>query len=152
MEELLKQILNRLDSMEDGQKLITKRLDSMENGQKLITNRLDGMEDGQKLITKLLDSMEIKQDRFSGQLSALQAEVSDMRAQQDENTAIIKALVHNVEIANAKIDGLALSTLSKDAAASFTTKADIAMIDAKLDILTIRQTTQEAHIRLLKQA
>lgn len=124
----------------------------MEELLKQILNRLDSMEDGQKLITKLLDSMEIKQDRFSGQLSALQAEVSDMRAQQDENTAIIKALVHNVEIANAKIDGLALSTLSKDAAASFATKADIAMIDAKLDILTIRQTTQEAHIRLLKQA
>ena len=123
MEELLKQILNRLDSMEDGQKLITKRLDSMET----------------------------KQDRFSSQLSALQTEVSDMRAQQDENTAIFKALVHNVEVANDKIDGLALSTLSKETA-DFATKDDVALIEAKLDILTIRQTNLEAHIRLLKQA
>ena len=42
-------------------------------------------------------------------------ELSAIKTQQQENTDLINALIHNIEVANAKIDGLTLNTATKNA-------------------------------------
>lgn len=117
--------------MEEILKQILKEIQSLKDGQKQLF-------DGQQQVTKRLDSLENK--------------VDNMKAQQDENTGLIQAILHNVEVANAEINGLKLSTASKEVIANLATKEDIVRLDAKLDVLTIRQTNQEADIRLLRKA
>lgn len=75
MEELLKQIITRLDRMEDGQQQITQRLDRMEDGQQQITQRLDRMEDGQQQITQRLDHMEDGQKELKSEVKSLREEM-----------------------------------------------------------------------------
>ena len=92
MDDILKQILSRLDNIDNGQKQILDRLDNLEG-------------------------------------------------QTRENTNIIKAIQHNTEVLNAKLDGLTITTASKDA---------IAKLDAKFDVLNTRLFQQEAEIHQLK--
>lgn len=61
--------------------------------------------------------------------------------QQNENTRLMKAIQHNTEVLNAKLDGLTITTASKDA---------IAKLDSKFDVLNTRLFQQEAEINQLK--
>ena len=56
-------------------------------------------EEFQKLILEKLSGLETN-------MSSIKTELSDLKAQQQENTDLINALIHNVTVANAKLDGL----------------------------------------------
>jgi hypothetical protein len=45
---------------------------------------------------------------------AVLLELAHIKAQQKENTDLISALIHNTEMANAKIDGLTVNTASNE--------------------------------------
>lgn len=89
------------------------------------------------------------QQQLFSEMSGLNSEVAAMKSdmatktQQNENTAIIKAIMHNVETITAKVDGLTVNTASKEA---------VALLDAKFDVLNNRFFQQEADLQLLKKA
>ena len=56
-------------------------------------------EEFQKLILEKLSGLETN-------MSSIKTELSDLKAQQQENTDLINALIHDVTVANAKLDGL----------------------------------------------
>ncbi|MCE5285811.1 MAG: hypothetical protein LLG02_08195 [Pelosinus sp.] len=70
---------------------------------------------------------------------------SDMasKTQQNETTDIVKAIQHNTEVIGAKVDGLTVTTASKEA---------VADLDAKFDVLNKRLFQQEADLQRLKKA
>ena len=62
-------------------------------------------------------------------VSALKTDVSSLREQTSENSQFIQALLHRTEELDAKLDGLAVNTASKES---------IADLDAKFDVLNKR--------------
>ena len=110
MEELLRQILGRLDRMEQQNET---RFNSLEG-------RFDNLEGR-------FDNLEGRFDNLEGQVR--------------ENTDLLKALQHNSEVLNAKVEALTLTTASKEA---------VARLDAKFEVLNARLFQQEVEIHQLK--
>lgn len=81
-------------------------------------------------------------------IAGLKVEMSDVKAdmatkvQQEENSTLIRALMHNVELLHAKHDALALTTASQEA---------VERLDDKFDVLNDRLFQQETEIRHLKK-
>ena len=69
--------------------------------------------------------------------------IDNLEGQTRENTDIIKAVQHNTEVLNAKVDGLTVNTANKES---------IANLDAKFDVLNNRLFQQEADLQRLKKA
>jgi len=76
------------------------------------------------------------------QLAETQAQVlvrlGNLEGQLNENTQIVKAIRHNTETTNAEINGLKLTTLSKDALSNLSTKEDINKLHANYEVLNSR--------------
>ncbi|MEN6413948.1 MAG: hypothetical protein ABFC84_14490 [Veillonellales bacterium] len=175
MEELLQQILSRLDSMEKGQQHMSKRLDTIEQD---MTTRLAAFEQGmttrltafEQDITTRLATFEqdmttrlatFEQD-MTKRLAAFEQDMTkrlaiieqDMasKIQQDENSRLIQAMRHNLEEVNAQLHSVGhnLDVLTGKAAA----KEDIALLDSKFDLLNARLFNHEAelnrHIKVAK--
>lgn len=122
MEELLQQILARLAVMEKGQAAMQKSQEEMKQSQAAMQKDQEEMKQSQQQTLERIENLE---------------------GQMKENTDIIKAIQHNTEVLNAKIDGLVITTASKDA---------VALLDAKFDVLNHRLFQQEADLQLLKKA
>lgn len=112
MKEMLKQIL-------DGQKTLFKEIQLLKSGQ-------EKLEEGQA--------------RLWQEIVSTRQEMGT-KEQQNENTAIIKALLHNQEETNAKLESLALTTATRDHAERQ---------EAKIDHLNLRLFNQEAELTRLK--
>lgn len=123
MEEILKQIL-------EGQNKLIKEVQVLKEGQQQFTKCID-------TLTKRLDTVE---------------QNMGTKVQQDETIDIVKAVQHNSEILNAKVDGLTVTTASKDVLATLATKEDIAVLNSKFNVLNNRLFDQEANLLRLKEA
>lgn len=128
MEEILKQILARLDSMEKGQYELKSEISGLKSEVSSLKN----------------------------EVTSLKSEVSDIKsdmgtkAQQNENSQLIKALLHHTEELDAKFDGLLTTMVTKEAIANLATKEDIAALDSKFEVLNSRLFHQEAELHRLK--
>lgn len=77
-------------------------------------------------------------------------ELSAIKAQQRENTDVINALVHNIEVANAKIDGLTLNTATKNAVIRLDKNIDRLATD--ISFLVRKAAEHDDDIRELRHA
>lgn len=77
-------------------------------------------------------------------------QLSAIKDQQQENSDIIKALLHRTEELDAKFDGLLHNTFTQESIAHLATKEDIAELDAKFEVLNSRLFHQEAELHRLK--
>lgn len=80
----------------------------------------------------------------------MREEAGNCKGQLTENTALLQALMPNVELVNAKVDGLTVNTLSKEALADLATKEDIKRLDTKFEIVNSKLFNQEVEIYQLK--
>ena len=128
MEQMLKQIL-------DGQQQIITKIDKLDTEVSGIKVDMTGM--------KL--NMAIMKADMTAMNSAMAT-----KTQQDENTQVIKAILHSIETANAELNGLKLTTLNKDALVHLATKEDVAETNDHLMALNERLFHQEAAISHLK--
>ncbi len=99
---------------------------------------------------ELLKQIVARLDRMETGQQTIREEVSNMSSQLDENTAIIKAIRHNQEFANAKLDGLVVSTVSKESLTNLATKEDIAVLAANFEVLNARLFQNEVEVQRLK--
>jgi len=76
------------------------------------------------------------------EISTINHRLEHIEGQQNENTDIIKAVLHRTEELDAKFDGVLHTTATKDG---------INRLEAKIDALNDRLFNQEADIRLLKK-
>lgn len=76
-------------------------------------------------------------------LNTLETKLGNLEGRTKENTDLIHALINRTDIIDAKLDGLTVSTASKEA---------LDQIDAKLDVLNARLFKSETDIQLLKKA
>ena len=104
-----------------------------------------------------LDKLIVAIGQLAGTVSQLaesQAQVlvrlDNLEGQLNENTQIVKAIRHNTETTNAEINGLKLTTLSKDAVSNLSTKEDINKLHAKFEALNSRLFHQETELCELK--
>lgn len=107
----------------EGQNQLAKEIQSLKNGQQQLTKRLDIIE--QDMGTK---------------------------NQQDETIQIVKTIQHNSEVLNAKLDGLTVTTASKEALTNLATKEAIADLSAQFRVLNDRLFRQEVEVDKLKIA
>ena len=84
-------------------------------------------------IAKLVDG----QTQIIKRLDTIENDTSNIKGQLDENTKIIKALIHRADEIDAKYDCLLHTTATKDL---------ITNLDSKFDVLNNRLFQQEAKI------
>lgn len=164
MEELLKQIVQRLERMEQGQQTLREDVGGLKAGQQELREEFSGLKAGQQRLEEgqsrlRRDFIGLRQDQqelrkeFDGLQQgqqALREDVGSIRGQLNENTALIRSLMHNVETVNAKVDGLTVSTLTKDVFEQLATKEDIKRLDTKFEVVNSRLFNQEVEIHQLK--
>lgn len=164
MEELLRQIADRLERMEQGQQALREEFGGLKQGQQELREEFGGLKQGQQALQEEFGSLKTGQQRLEEGQSrlrgdfiglkqsqeALQEEVGNIKGQLGENTALIRALMHNMETVNAKVDGLTVSTLTKDVLEQLATKEDIKRLDTKIEVVNSRLFNQEVEIHQLK--
>ena len=152
MEELLRQILERLDRMEQQNETrfdsLEKRFDSLEvrfdkleNRVGNLESRFDTLEGRFDALEGRFDNLEGRFDTLEGRFDTLEGRFDNLEGQVRENTDLLKAIQHNTEVLNAKVEALTLTTASKDA---------VARLDAKFEVLNARLFQQEVEIHQLK--
>ena len=166
MEELLRQILGRLDRMEQQNETrfdsLEKRFDSLEVRFDKLENRVGNLESRFDTLEGRFDALEGRfdnlegrfdtlegrfdalEDRFTtleGRFDTIEGRFDNLEGQVRENTDLLKAIQHNTEVLNAKVEALTLTTASKDA---------VARLDAKFEVLNARLFQQEVEIHQLK--
>ena len=166
MEELLRQILGRLDRMEQQNETrfdsLEKRFDSLEVRFDKLENRVSNLESRFDTLEGRFDALEGRfdnlegrfdtlegrfdalEDRFTtleGRFDTIEGRFDNLEGQVRENTDLLKAIQHNTEVLNAKVEALTLTTASKDA---------VARLDAKFEVLNARLFQQEVEIHQLK--
>lgn len=99
------------------------------------------MEEILKQILSEVHSLKTGQQQLITEVSSLKSDVSDIKGQLTETNDIVKALLHRTEELDAKMDGLAINTASKEA---------VADLDAKFEVLNARLFHQEAELYKLK--
>lgn len=85
------------------------------------------------ILQKILEG----QTRIENNISNIKNDISNIKGQLNENTQVIKALVHRADELDAKYDCLLHTTATKDL---------IANLDNKFDVLNNRLFQQEAKI------
>ena len=166
MEELLRQILGRLDRMEQQNETrfdsLEKRFDSLEVRFDKLENRVGNLESRFDTLEGRFDALEGRFDNLEGRFDTLEGRFDaledrfttlegcfdtiegrfdNLEGQVRENTDLLKAIQHNTEVLNAKVEALTLTTASKDA---------VARLDAKFEVLNARLFQQEVEIHQLK--
>ena len=159
MEELLRQILGRLDRMEQQNETrfdsLEVRFDKLENRVGNLESRFDTLEGRFDALEGRFDNLEGRfdtlegrfdalEDRFTtleGRFDTIEGRFDNLEGQVRENTDLLKAIQHNTEVLNAKVEALTLTTASKDA---------VARLDAKFEVLNARLFQQEVEIHQLK--
>ena len=166
MEELLRQILGRLDRMEQQNETrfdsLEKRFDSLEVRFDKLENRVGNLESRFDTLEGRFDALEGRFDNLEGRFdnlegrfdtlegrfdaledrfTTLEGRFDNLEGQVRENTDLLKAIQHNTEVLNAKVEALTLTTASKDA---------VARLDAKFEVLNARLFQQEVEIHQLK--
>ncbi len=99
--------------------------------------------EGQAQINKRLDSFENRFDVLESHFDTLENRVLNIGGQLDENTQLIKALLHRTDELDAKFEGLLHTTATKDS---------IASLNSKFDLLNDRLFQTENKINLLSLA
>ena len=145
MEELLRQILGRLDRMEQQNETrfdsLEKRFDSLEVRFDKLENRVGNLESRFDTLEGRFDALEGRFDNLEGRFDTLEGRFDNLEGQVRENTDLLKAIQRNTEVLNAKVEALTLTTASKDA---------VARLDAKFEVLNARLFQQEVEIHQLK--
>ena len=145
MEELLRQILGRLDRMEQQNETrfdsLEKRFDSLEVRFDKLENRVGNLESRFDTLEGRFDALEGRFDNLEGRFDTLEGRFDNLEGQVRENTDLLKVIQHNTEVLNAKVEALTLTTASKDA---------VARLDAKFEVLNARLFQQEVEIHQLK--
>lgn len=163
MEELLKQLLEGQKQLFEGQKQLFDGQKQLFDGQKQLFDGQQNLVAGQKQLFDVQEDLVTGQKQILQRLDNVESEVSSIKqdmgtkVQQRENTDIIKAILHNQEIANAKLAELEINTASKDSLKSLATKEDIATLRTQgeaqtriLNVLSQRSIKHEAEISHLK--
>ncbi|MCE5287515.1 MAG: hypothetical protein LLG02_16960 [Pelosinus sp.] len=156
MEEILKQILSevqglskRIDKLEDSMTIVKDDVTDMKSDVTILKSDVTDLKSDVTILKSDVSSFKSDVTDLKSNMAATKDDIiaikSDMatKTQQNENTGFIQALISRTDIIDAKLDGLAVNTASKEA---------VAKIDAKLNVLNDRLFNQEADIQLLKRA
>ncbi|WP_044748438.1 hypothetical protein, partial [Bacillus alveayuensis] len=93
-----KQLSERLDNLENGQKQLSERLDNLENSQKQLNERLDSLEQGQKEIRFELVELKKGQEQLQKNLiDSLGAYTEKIVEYVDDKTSALNKRVYAVE-------------------------------------------------------
>ena len=151
MEELLHRILNELGEIKSEIVTIKSEMADMKS-------EMADMKSEMATIKSEMTTMKSEMATIKSEMADMKSEMATMKSemanktQQEENTALIKALLHRTDELDAKFDGLLLTTVSKEALSNLATKDDIRNLDAKISVLTHHVIQQEADLYQLKQA
>lgn len=141
MEEILKQILEGQQQLFAGQKQLFEGQKQLFAGQQQLFDGQNQLVAEVTSINQRLNSLESNVSAITSDMSAVKEDTSEIRTQQHENSEFIQALLHRTEELDAKLDGLAINTASKEA---------VADLDAKFEVLNARLFHQEAELYKLK--
>jgi len=119
-------IISLLESIVAEQRITNQRLERLEQGQAKLEQRMDKLE-------QRLDKLDQRIDKLEQRVIKLELEVSRIRTQQQEDSAILRALRHAVEAIDARGSADEISV-------------------AKLDRLEIELAKHEGKFVALKEA
>lgn len=79
------------------------------------------------------------QELVLSELKGIKSEITDMKLKQQDNTAVIKSLLYNQEISNAKFKNLGINI-----------NEDFLLLNSKIDALNTRIFHQESELTKLR--
>lgn len=101
-----------------------------------------------KALKEDISNLKEGQQYFKEDLSNLKGDTSGLKEQLDENTQIIKAIRHNQELTNAKLEGLELTTAKAESIEEL--RKDVNCMQDDLTFLIKKTADNSADIRKLK--
>lgn|GEM_PF-2301344 len=156
MEDLLTQILNeikglsqRMDRLENKFDILESKVDRLESKVDRLESKVDQLESKVDQLESKVVTLEGKVDRLDGEVSLIKSDMGT-KTQQDETIGIVKAIQHNSEILNARVEGLAISTVSIEALANLATKEDMNHLSAQIKVVSSHLFDHEVEIHKLK--
>ena len=121
----------------------------MKNDMVAMKTDITGMKTDMATMNTDITDMKLDMATMNTEITAMKVDMAT-KTQQDENTQVIKAILHSIETANAELNGLKLTTLNKEALIHLATKEDVAETNDHLMALNERLFHQEAAISHLK--
>ena len=95
----------------------------------------------EELLRQILGRLDRMEQQNETRFNSLEGRFDNLEGQVRENINLLKAIQHNTEVLNAKVEALTLTTASKYA---------VARLDAKFEMLNSRLFQQEVEIHQLK--
>ncbi|MCE5285532.1 MAG: hypothetical protein LLG02_06770 [Pelosinus sp.] len=145
----LTSIDGRVGNIESQQKNADVRLTNIESQLKATDVRLANVESQFKITDVRLTNIE-------SQLKTTDVRLSNVESQLTETNGIVKALMHRTEELDAKLDGLAMNTASKEALtrieANMATKRDLFNVADDVSFLVRKAAEHDLAIRKLRMA
>ncbi len=157
MEDLLKQLLESQQQLFEGQNQLFEGQKQLVEAQKQLFDGQKQLFDGQRQIFTSLNRLDDELTAVKSELTTVRSDLTDIKsdipskAQQNENTRFIDALVHRTEELNALVTNLGFTSAKLEGMlANTATKEDVADLSAQLGVLNNRIFRQETEIKKLK--
>ena len=141
-EEFQNRVLQELSSLKT-------EVSSMKSELSSVKTEVSGMKTELSSLKTEVSGMKTEQSSMKTEQSSMKTELSDMKAQQQENTDLINALIHNVAVANAKLDGLTISTATKESVIRVSKNID--RLGTDMSFLVRKAAEHDDDIRELRQ-
>ncbi len=107
----------------------------------MVLSELKGIKSDVSGVKTEITEMNSEITDIKSDISGMKSEMSAMKVQQQENTGIIKALLHDQEVTNTTLENLEVNTATKE---GFIT------LNSKIDALNTRIFHQEAELTKLR--
>ena len=127
-------------TQEEFQNLVLQKFDSIDKKFDSIDKKFDS-------IDKRFDSMDKSFNSMAEDLKTLKSDVKGIKTQQEEHGQILQALLHNQEVANARLEGLEISKATVESIEKLATKDDL---KACMKLMNNRMFEQELEVEKLK--
>lgn len=137
-------------TQEEFQKIVLKELWGIKEDVSSLKEDVNSLKEDMRDVKTRLQNVEHDVSSLREDVSGLKEDVNLLKGQVTENTSILKAVLHNQEFAQAKIEGLEKNTSSVQFTRALDERQRIH--SESINLLASRQLRVEAEIEQLKKA
>lgn len=120
---------------------IDQRFEQIDQRFEQIDQKFEKIDQRFEQINQKFETIDQRFDTLENNFAELKKDVGHIKGQQRENTDMIRALLHNQEVANAKLEALELNTATRES---------VEKLASKMNVLNQRLFNQEAEVDTLK--
>lgn len=140
-------VLQKFDSIDQKFESIDKKFEAIDSRFDAIDKKFETIDTRFDAIDKKFETIDTRFDAVEQDLKTVKSDVQGIKTQQEEHGQLLQALLHNQEVANARLEGLELSKATVSAIDKLATKDDL---KACMKLMNNRMFEQELEVEKLK--